>query len=228
MLIQSAPAKEVNTCISGTLLNAMVKQNNLYFYFKSSSLMNKNGSKPNPKKWVALYGNPMYQYVLPRVNDNIIAEDLVQETFLSALKGINRYKEEASEKTWLFSILKNKIIDYYRKKTVEQTTIPIPDLNLLEDDWFNGEGNWVENKIPREWQVNDNPMERKEIQKIINWCKDNLKALQHHVFTLKYMEDLDSVEICKVLDISPSNYWVLLHRARLQMRDCVEKNWLNN
>ena len=72
----------------------------------------------------------------------------------------------------------------------------------------------------------DNPTERKEIQKIINWCKDHLKNLQQHVFTLKCMEDLDSGEICKVLNISSSNYWVLIHRARLQMRDCVEKYWL--
>lgn len=191
-------------------------------------IMEKQANKANPQKWLELYGDLLYQYALPRVNDNVIAEDLVQDTFLSALKGLDGYKGEASEKNWLFTILKNKIIDFYRKKSTEQAVMTMPDLKRVDDEWFNEEGSWAENRMPKDWQAADNPVERKEIQKIINWCKDHLKALQQTVFTLKYMEDLDSDEICKVLKISSSNYWVLIHRARLQMRDCVEKYWLKN
>lgn len=191
-----------------------------------SLIMEKQSFKANPQKWLSLYGDFLYHYTLPRVNHSIIAEDLVQETFLSALKGLDSYKGEASEKNWLFTILKNKIIDYYRKKAMEQSVMSMPDLQVMDDEWFNEEGGWVENKIPKDWHAADSPVERKEIQKIINWCKDHLKELQQHVFTLKYMEDLDSIEICKVLNISSSNYWVLIHRARLQMRECVEKYWL--
>ncbi len=187
----------------------------------------KQQRKADPQKWLELYGDKMYQYALPRVNDIGMAEDLVQETFLSALKGLDGYKGEAPEKNWLFSILKNKIIDHYRKKSKEQPIISIPELNS-EDDWFTKEGNWAGNRKPKNWHASDNPVERKEIQKIINWCKDQLKAPQQHVFTLKYMEDLDSDKICKVLNITPSNYWILIHRARLRMRDCVEKHWLKN
>jgi RNA polymerase sigma-70 factor (ECF subfamily) len=190
--------------------------------------MEKQVNVANPEKWLALYGNLMYQYTLPRVKDTEIAQDIVQETFLAGLKGLVGYKGEASEKNWLFTILKNKIIDYYRKKATEQAVMTMPGLKLMDDEWFNEEGSWAENRMPKDWQAADNPVERKEIQKIINWCKDHLKELQQYVFTLKYMEDLDSVEICKVLKISSSNYWVLIHRARLQMRDCVEKNWLKN
>lgn len=188
--------------------------------------MEKQSFKANSQKWLSLYGDFLYQYTLPRVNRSIIAEDLVQETFLSALKGLDGYKGEASEKNWLFTILKNKIIDYYRKKAMEQSVMSMPDLQVMDDEWFNEEGGWAEKKIPKDWHASDSPVERKEIQKIINWCKDHLKELQQHVFTLKYMEDLDSIEICKVLNISSSNYWVLIHRARLQMRECVEKHWL--
>lgn len=63
---------------------------------------------------------------------------------------------------------------------------------------------------------------------MIYWCKDHLKALQQSVFTLKYLEDISSDEICKVLNITPTNYWILIHRARLKMRDCVEKMLLKN
>lgn len=182
----------------------------------------------DPEKWLHLYGDLLYQYTLPRVNDSAVAEDLVQETFLSALKGIDGFKGEASEKNWLFTILKNKIIDHYRKKATEQSVMSKPDLQGSEEDWFNDEGRWNEKTKPKSWHTSDNPTERKEIQKIINICKDHLKTLQQHVFILKYLEDMDSNEICKVLNISSSNYWVLIHRARLQMRDCVEKFWLKN
>ena len=181
----------------------------------------------DPQNWLALYSDLMYQYCLPRVNDISVAEDLVQETFLSALKGLEGYKGEASEKNWLFAILKNKIIDHYRKKSKAQAVI-VSEAQDTGDDWFNEEGRWAENRMPQNWAASDNPAERKEVQKIINHCKDNLKDLQQEVFTLKYLEDINSEEICKVLDITPSNYWVLLHRARLQMRDCVESNLFKN
>lgn len=180
----------------------------------------------NPQKWLENYGSLLYQYTLPRVRDNVTAEDLVQETFLSALKGLDGYKGQASEKNWLFAILKNKIINYYRKKSKNESISLMPDLRILDDDWFNDNGRWVENKLPKDLDDFDNPVERKELQRIINWCTDHLKNLQRNVFILKYLEDLDSEEICKALNISSSNYWVLIHRARLQMRDCVEKKWL--
>jgi len=201
----------------------------LYIYSSNDPLtMEKQAIKANPEKWFELYGTLLYQYALPRVKDSEIAEDLVQDTFLSALKGLNGFKGEASEKSWLFTILKNKIIDFYRKKAKEQSVISMPDLRSSENDWFDKEGNWAENRMPKDWDASDNLTERRELQKIINWCKDHLKTLQQSVFTLKYMEDLESAEICKVLNISSSNYWVLLHRIRLQMRDCVEKYWLKN
>ncbi len=189
-------------------------------------MIHKQVIKADPQNWLPLYGDLLYQYTLPRVNDTVVAEDLVQETFLSGLKGLAGFKGEASEKNWLFTILKNKIIDYYRKKASVRSVIAIPDLQGGNNDWFNDEGSWAENRLPHDWKAADNPTERKEIQKIINLCKDYLKELQQQVFTLKYLEDIKSDEICKVLNISSSNYWVLIHRARLQMRNCVEEHWI--
>ncbi len=188
--------------------------------------MEKEIQQANPQNWLQLYGDMLYQYCLPRVNDTAAAEDIVQDTFLSALKGIGGYKGEASEKNWLFAILKNKIIDYYRKKASQQTVTASSVINDSEDPWFNEAEHWRNNTGGGEWHISNNETERKELHTIINLCKDGLKELPQQVFTLKYMEDLPSEEICKVLNISSSNYWVLLHRARLQMRGCVEKNWL--
>ncbi len=180
----------------------------------------------NPEKWLALYGDMLYQYALPRVSDQLIAEDLVQDTFLSGLRGLGNYKGEASEKNWLFTILKNKIIDHYRKMAKEKPITSMADLTAVEGSWFAEDGSWTEEKKPERWHLAGTPLETKEIQNIILHCRDNLKSLQQFVFTLKYLEDRDSDEICKVLNITPSYYWVLIHRARLQMRECVEQKWL--
>lgn len=191
-------------------------------------LNSENKCLANPEKWVELYSALLFKHALPRVEDRFVAEDLVQETFLAGLKGIEGFKGESSEKNWLFSILKNKIVDYYRKKSRQQDIISMPDLHLMDNEWFNEDGSWDDEKIPHDWDSANNPTERKEIQKVIYWCKDHLKALQQSVFTLKYLEDISSDEICKVLNITPTNYWILIHRARLKMRDCVEKMLLKN
>ena len=185
-------------------------------------------SKLNPAQWVKLYGNVLYRYTIARVDDSEEAADLVQETMLAALKGAVAYKGEASEKNWLFSILKNKIVDHYRNKASRRTFQELPELDEDESHWFDTEGRWQANGIPLEWCYSQTPAERKELQRIIEQCKEDLKEVQRQVFVLKYMEDRESDFICKVLNISASNYWVLLHRCRLQMRTCVEHHWLKN
>jgi RNA polymerase sigma-70 factor (TIGR02943 family) len=191
-------------------------------------LNSENKNVANPVNWVGLYSALLFKHALPRVEDRFVAEDLVQETFLAGLQGIEGFKGESSEKNWLFSILKHKIVDYYRKKSKQQDIVSMPDLRLMDNEWFNEDGSWAEEKIPHDWDSANNPTERKEIQKVIYWCKDHLKALQQSVFTLKYLEDIPSDEICKVLNITSTNYWILIHRARLKMRDCVEKMLLKN
>ncbi len=211
---------------------AIIKTNAGYILYiydsKLRAFDHKKTVNAKPEKWLELYGDMLYQYALPRVSDQLIAEDLVQETFLSGLKGLGNYKGEASEKNWLFTILKNKIIDHYRKKAKEKPITSMADLTAMEGGWFGTDGSWADERKPRSWHLADTPLETKEIQNIILRCRDNLKSLQQFVFTLKYMEDRDSDEICKVLNITPSYYWVLIHRARLQMRECVEQKWLKD
>lgn len=97
-------------------------------------LNSENKCLANPEKWVELYSALLFKHALPRVEDRFVAEDLVQETFLAGLKGIEGFKGESSEKNWLFSILKNKIVDYYRKKSRQQDIISMPDLHLMDNE----------------------------------------------------------------------------------------------
>lgn len=179
-----------------------------------------------PSKWISNYADALYTYAKPRVSDAQLAEDLVQETFLSAWKARDGFKGEASEKSWLFTILKNKIIDHYRKKSKDIIhTAPESDVT---DRFFDEAEHWTKADAPLNWWVFKNDsLDRKEFYTVLESCKKKLQQLQQTVFVMKYLEDMDSDEICKVLDITPSNYWVLIHRAKLGLRACLEKNWIN-
>ncbi len=177
----------------------------------------------NATRWVKDYGDILYRYALPRVSDSDLAKDLVQETFLAAWRNIETYKGEASEKNWLFTILKNKIIDHYRKASTRLTD-KLTDGN--DDIQFDEVGHWNKENKPNEWGIDySNPVEAKEFYRVLEKCKNKLKEIQNTVFSMKYLDGFDSDDICKELGITASNYWVLLHRAKVQLRGCLEKNW---
>ncbi len=179
----------------------------------------------NPDKWVALYADALYSYAIPRVNDSNLAEDLVQETFLSAWKAKDSFKGEASEKSWLYSILKNKIIDHYRKKS-RDIMQPLSSQDS-SDTFFDEADHWTGEDAPCDWGVDfQQLLDYKDFYKVFEACKNKLQNIQQSVFVMKYMEELDSATICKALGLSSSNYWVLIHRSKLQLRNCLEKNWL--
>ena len=179
----------------------------------------------NPEQWVNKYADLLYAYTFARINDTGSAEDIVQDTFLSAWKNKESYKGDASEKNWLFAICKNKIIDHYRKISHQ---IARPTDFDASDAFFDDKGHWTAEAGPVNWGVEDHQrLEKKEFYSILELCKKKLQQLQQSVFVLKFMEGQDSEEICKVLNITASNYWVLMHRAKLQLRSCLNKNWIN-
>lgn len=174
--------------------------------------------------WVNNYGDMLYSFTLMRVNDKGVAEDIVQETFLSAWKSRETYKAQASEKNWLYAICKNKIIDYYRKKsTIKEQYAEFDNSNV----YFDEAEHWTKETAPNEWGIQYNqPVETKEFYGVLEKCKKKLQSMQEKVFVMKYLEDFDAEEICKVLGITSSNYWVIIHRAKLQLRKCIETNWI--
>lgn len=183
-----------------------------------------NNNQLNPDKWVDLYADQLYVYTYTRVQDRGIAEDLVQESFLSAWKAKDSFRGEASEKNWLYQICKNKIIDHYRSKQKNIADLQDP----TENDYFDQVDHWTEQTKPSIWNLDyEQPIVQKEFYQALDHCKRKLKELQQQVFVLKYQEELDTNKICEVLDISQANYWVLIHRAKLQLRSCLEKNWIN-
>lgn len=179
----------------------------------------------DPKQWVKKYADALYRFALLRINDEETSRDLVQETFLAALRNAEKFRGEISEKNWLFTILKNKIIDHYRKKA----SLLISEIDQLiesTNEYFDEEDHWKESAYPGNWNTDYSPpVESKEFNEILNKCLNKLNELMKIVFTMKYLDEKESDEICKELQISSSNYWVLIHRAKLQLRSCLEKNW---
>lgn len=181
-----------------------------------------------PEKWIDNYGDALYLFALKRLSNNETqAEDIVQDVFLSAWKNRESYNGTASEKTWLYTICKNKIIDYYRKEN-KKTTVGIEgnkedDAFFIEDGHFNAAF-----KPTTDWGITgSSKIVEKEFFAILNNCKAKLKKIQEQVFTMKYLEDVEPIEICTLLGITNQNYWVLMHRAKIQLRTCIEKNWIN-
>ena len=179
----------------------------------------------NATNWVNNYGDALYAYTLARVNSQPQAEDIVQETFLSAWRARDTYNGLASEKNWLYTICKNKIIDHYRKVATNREVLSSIDENV--DNFFVEDGHWSQESKPKEWGLDySKSIESKEFYTILGKCKNKLKEMQESVFTMKYLEDIDTNDICETLGITVQNYWILIHRAKIQLRNCLEKNWI--
>jgi len=180
-----------------------------------------------PEKWVENYGDLLYNYTISRVSKSELAEDLVQDCLLSAYKSKDGFKGGSSVKTWLIYILKRKITDYYRSAEYKHNKVSFEDYHSRFDSPFEEEGDmpgqWKTTRAPQDWQVTDKEHLNTEFLRSLQNCIGHLPEKTASVFVLKNMEEVSSDEICKELSISPSNLWVILHRARLQLRECLEK-----
>lgn len=188
--------------------------------------------KLNPDQWVDLYADYLFAFARQKVRDPEQCKDLVSETLLSALKAQDQFRGEASEKTWLTRILHFKIIDYYRKsgKSTQNLDEYLAQTeNAFYDSFFDTShgDHWHKNKRPNAQNGFTSFLaDSFDFQEVLNFCLEKLPTRMRTIFVSKYLEDEDSEVICKENEISSSNYWVLIHRAKLVMRACLEKQWL--
>ncbi|MGZ3872688.1 MAG: sigma-70 family RNA polymerase sigma factor [Mucilaginibacter sp.] len=183
----------------------------------------------DPQQWVNKYADYLYGYAITHINDEELARDLVQETFLAALEKVEKFKGNSLESTWLTAILKNKIIDIYRKKSSgflkrQEARIGAQDL----DDFFDVEdGHWKAQHQPQAFGLESyNPLLGKEFNHILKQCMQKLPSLWLSVFTMKHMDEETTETICSELKVTSSNYWVIIHRAKVNIRACLQKNWI--
>lgn len=178
----------------------------------------------DPKKWVDLYSDYLFNFTISRVNDRAIAQDIVQETFLAGLKSMVNFKGEASERTWLISILKRKIIDYYRKINSNKGKA---EVRIIYNSDTDSEGNWLEERVADPFdKTAEDQIENQELGDAIYDCLSKLPKKQADVFKMKNILGYDTETICNELNITASNLWVIIHRARTALADCMEEKWL--
>jgi len=175
--------------------------------------------------WVDTYGTYLYRYALARVQSTSVAEDLVQETFLAALKGLPAFQGRSAPKTWLTAILKHKTIDHFRKSARETTSDQLENRTGENEALFDETGHWA--VAPKRWRTHpDRIFEQKEFLQALRDCMDDLPPRMARAFALRELDGLDTRRICDILNITESNCWVILYRARMGLRKCLEKNWI--
>ena len=177
----------------------------------------------NTNEWIDLYVDYLFNYAISRINDREIAQDLVQETFLAGLKSMKNFKGEATERTWLISILKRKIIDHYRKINSNKGKA---EVRIVSNDDSETEGDWLQNRVADPFdKTAEDTLQNEELGDAIYNCLSKLPKKQADIFKMKTIEGLETEDICNELEITPSNLWVIIHRARTAMASCLKENW---
>jgi RNA polymerase sigma-70 factor (TIGR02943 family) len=178
-----------------------------------------------PETWVDRYGNYLYAYAMSRLRNADAAADCVQDTFLAGIKALERFDGSRDIKFWLRGIMRNKIVDQIRKSIKEnKVDIDNEDEALLESFWFRYSGIATTNPDP--WQFNPRKAyDNTEFWDVFNVCIDKVKQPARQAFVLRMLEDMETEEVCKVMDITPNYLWVLLHRARQQLKVALEEKW---
>lgn len=184
----------------------------------------------DPDRWIEDHGDHLFRYAMFRLRDREAAEDAVQETLLAAMQSQGQYQRRSSERTWLIAILRHKIVDHLRRSS-RYLSLELESEADFESLCFEAEGkfkgHWRGAFAPAAEFRCDEIVEEKDFLATLDRCLRALPERMATVFILKEIDGLSCDEICQSLNLTKSNLWVLLHRARLQLRHSLEKHWLS-
>lgn len=167
----------------------------------------------------------LMRFARTQLRNDAWAEDAVSETLLAALEKPQAFGGLSQLKTWLVGVLKHKVVDQLRRHTREATVLTTEDGEDLDEMLFDASGHWRE--PPRAWGNPEASLGQREFFEVLEACVELLPATQGRVFMMREWLELDTDEICKELAISSTNLWVLLHRARLRLRECLQSRWFD-
>ena len=176
--------------------------------------------------WVEVHADYLFNFAIGQVRDPGVAEELVQETFLAVLKSKSNFSGRSSERTWLVGILRHKIYDHLRKtcreRAVRVEPVPASDETSLDESVL-----WL-HEVATDCQSPSRRMELGEFRENLEIALGKLPPRIAQVFQLYAIEERSNREVCETLNISESNLWVMLHRARMALRECLERNWFTD
>lgn len=173
----------------------------------------------------------MLRFTIVQLSDSHLADDVVQEALMGALKGAQAFRGQAAIKTWVFAILKNKIADALRQKhRHEQARVLLQEDEELEDfsTAFRPNGHWQPDARPTSWGNPQEALDQRQFWTVFEFCLDHLPNQQGRAFMMREFVELSTQEICQELGITLTNLNVLLHRARMRLRECLNIKWFNS
>jgi RNA polymerase sigma-70 factor (ECF subfamily) len=179
----------------------------------------------DPASWVDQHGDYLFRFAVLRVRQTELAEDLVQEVFLAALRCRDQFASASSERTWLVGILKRKIIDRFRRQHQEHPVSTVTGGGWI-DELFDQSGHWK--TAPARWTNPSAAFENAEFWTTFSHCLEKLPKRLADAFSLRELDSVSSEEVCKVLNVSATNLWVMMHRARFQLSRCLDIHWFDN
>jgi len=187
----------------------------------------KSSTKEQLVDWVNEFSDGMYSWAYHKTSNKEIAEDLVQETFLAAYKNLDKFENRSQPKTWLFSILNRKIIDHYRSqsKGIKYTSTEAEMMDRT-NSFFDEKEHWKSKDVGDTiWDESEHLLDNSDFKEILKMCMDDLPIKWQLAMQYKYIQGMEGNEISQELEISQSNYWQIIHRAKLMLRKCVDSNW---
>lgn len=172
----------------------------------------------------------MLRFARLQLGNDSEAEDVVQEALAGAMKNAGSFRGEAALKTWMIAILKNKIADLIRQR--QRRPIPASQLAGPDDDGplpalFDRRGMWRDETRPSAWENPEAEIHSRQFRRQFDLCLNRLSPQQGRVFLMREVVELDTEEICAELGLSTTNVHVILHRARLALRACLQVHWLD-
>ena len=182
-------------------------------------------------QWVHQFGDALYSWALHKTGVAEVAEDIVQETFLAALQGFDRFAGKSSAKSWLFAILNNKIADFYRSKysreqTVGQYPFAEETATSITESLFDEHGSWRNRAIAPVWSQADSSLfNDAEFTSLFQECLEHLPPQWNAIIIAKYIHEVESEHICHEFSLSSANYWQIIRRAKLLLKKCLEHHW---
>jgi RNA polymerase sigma-70 factor (ECF subfamily) len=168
----------------------------------------------------------LMRFARTQLRNEAWAEDAVSETLLAALEKPHAFAGQSQLKTWLVGILKHKVVDQLRRHAREATVLDGDDAQDLDELLFDASGHWRE--APRDWGDPQAQFSQRQFLEVLQACCDRLPPAQGRAFMMREWLELETDEICKTLAVSPTNLFVMLHRARLRLRDCLQQNWFDS
>ena len=175
------------------------------------------------KNCIEQYSESLLRRAIFLLSDTIEAEDIIQEVFIAAFSSYDSFEGKSTPKTWLNTILNNKVADFYRKKYKSE-----PQIKL--DHFFDETGSWKNDTVLNDWNVSNSETElldNQDFNKSLEDCIEDLPSRWKIPMKLYYLEEKKAPEVSQELDISTTNLWKILQRTRMQLRECLEINWFS-